>query len=118
MATLKAYSKVNLILKVFPKQGSLPKHKIQSLMVLDKTIYDQITIIPSDRTTITYYLNNSIIKMRDCTVAKTISYLQKIYKTKLNYQISIYKKIPLMSGLGGSATDAASIIVYLLKLND
>ncbi|GHU33613.1 hypothetical protein FACS1894166_09480 [Bacilli bacterium] len=115
MATLKAYSKVNLVLKVFPRGQKEIKHKIHSLMILDKTLYDQITITPSETFSINYYNNNKIISISNCAITKSIIYLQKILKTQLCYQIAVYKQIPLMSGLGGSATDAASVVFYILK---
>ncbi|GHU27033.1 hypothetical protein FACS1894152_2950 [Bacilli bacterium] len=115
MATLKAYGKINLVLKVFPRRQKDAKHKIHSLMILDKTLYDQISITPSETFSITYYNNNKTISINNCVITKSIAYLQNILKTKLCYQIVVYKQIPFMSGLGGSATDAASIILYILK---
>jgi 4-diphosphocytidyl-2C-methyl-D-erythritol kinase len=110
MTKLKAYSKVNLILKVFPQQKHATKHKIHSLFCLNKSLYDDVYIEENNKTNITFKRNNKKIKISKCQIPIAIEYLTKLLKRKINLNIVIHKRIPIMSGLGGSATDVAAII--------
>jgi 4-diphosphocytidyl-2C-methyl-D-erythritol kinase len=110
MTKLKAYAKVNLILKVFPKQKHESKHKIKSLFCLYKPLYDEISIEESTNTNIVYKQNNRSLNLDKTKMFLAIKYLSKLLKKEIHLNIKINKNIPLMSGLGGSATNVASIM--------
>ncbi|MDR0985916.1 MAG: hypothetical protein LBL60_03120 [Mycoplasmataceae bacterium] len=109
---LKAYSKINFILKVYPKTNNNKLHKIQSLMVLNKKFYDEININKSNIDSIVY----NKVKISNCVVKRMLIWFRNRFNINDNYKIKIKKNIPLMSGVGGSATDAAHILKYLLNL--
>lgn len=112
---VKAYSKVNLILKVYKKKQTESKHKIKSLFLLNKTFYDEINIVKSNKLSISYYLESKKTVLKDCLVKKALFYLKNKFQISTNYSIKITKKINIMSGLGGGSSDAASVILYVLK---
>lgn len=112
---IKAYSKVNLVLKVYKKKQTEKKHKIKGLFILDKTFYDEINITESKKLSISYYFNSKKIVLKDCLVKKVLFYLKNKFHISTDYSIKINKKINIMSGLGGGSSDAASVILYVLK---
>jgi 4-diphosphocytidyl-2C-methyl-D-erythritol kinase len=69
---IKAYAKVNLNLKVFLKTNKDTKHKIKSLITIYKHIYDEIFIQPSNKTSVTYLVNNKKITIANDVVSKSI----------------------------------------------
>jgi 4-diphosphocytidyl-2-C-methyl-D-erythritol kinase len=112
---LKAYAKVNLVLKVAPLVATQTKHQIKSLVAIYKHIYDEIFITSNVKNQVQYLVNDKKIKICNDIVQKAISYLQTKFKIKQCYNIEIIKHIPIQSGLGGSATDGARVIRYILK---
>jgi 4-diphosphocytidyl-2C-methyl-D-erythritol kinase len=110
MDKLFAYSKVNFILKVYPKFEQETKHKIHSLFCLYKRLFDEIYIEESNKTTITFKNNTNKIKIDKTKMESVIKFLSNKLKRELALKIIIVKNIPIMSGLGGSATDLAAII--------
>jgi 4-diphosphocytidyl-2C-methyl-D-erythritol kinase len=110
MERLKAYSKVNLILKVFPKLKNESKHRIHSLFCLYQSLYDDIQIEESTTTRIVFIRYNKKINIDSTKILLAIDYLSKLLKRTIFLNIIINKKIPVMAGLGGSATDVATII--------
>jgi len=110
---MKAYSKINLVLKVYKKNKNESKHRIDSFFMLDKKHYDKIKIKSSDHNLISFFdKNKNEIKINNESISKVLVYLNSKFKLNSYYQIRIYKKIPFMSGMGGSATDTATIIRY------
>jgi 4-diphosphocytidyl-2C-methyl-D-erythritol kinase len=107
---MKAYAKVNFILKVFPKTPQETKHKIKSWFCLYPKLYDQVLIRNASKTTIECKYDNQNISINQKPILLVIEYLAKLAKCKINLHIIIHKNIPPMSGLGGSATDIACII--------
>jgi 4-diphosphocytidyl-2C-methyl-D-erythritol kinase len=110
MNKLKAYSKVNLILKVFPKSKKESKHKIHSLFCLHRQLYDEIGIKEDKTNHIIFKKNNKVIDIDKTKILLAIDYLSKLLNRTIHLNIVIDKKIPVMAGLGGSATDVATII--------
>ena len=52
------------------------------------------------------------------TIAKAYSALNQHYELKNNFKISLYKSIPIESGLGGGSSNAATTLITLNKLNN
>jgi 4-diphosphocytidyl-2-C-methyl-D-erythritol kinase len=115
MTKLKAYAKVNLILKVFPKQKYESKHKIISLFCLYKPLYDEICVEESKKTNIVYKQNNRSLNLDKTKMFFAVKYLSELLKKEIHLNIKIQKNIPLMSGLGGSATNVAAVMNWIAK---
>lgn len=113
---IKAYPKVNLCLKVY-KGLVETKHEIDSVMFLYRKIFDTISIKKASEPFILYIENGKEIHIPDCLVERSLKYLQSKHGLDINYQITITKRIPLGSGLGGGSADAAAVINYILKQN-
>lgn len=113
---LKAYSKVNLCLKVF-KPIENDKHKIDSIMFLYKDLFDKIDIKKSSEMFVLYKDHGKQISISDCIVSKALIYLHNKYGFDVNYEITIDKRIPFGAGLGGGSSDAAAVINYVLSQN-
>lgn len=114
---IEAYCKVNLILKVFPRSKAALKHRILSLFVLDKTLFDEVTVSEFGSNCVMYVVDDTKTKLEDCLVIRSIQYLQKKFKVKTCYRVYIKKHIDMMSGLGGGSSDAATVMLYIMKDN-
>lgn len=114
---IKAYSKITLVLQIYKKQKHEIKHKINGVFALYKKMYDEINIKifkNKQEDKIRYYLNNKFIKIQNCSIKKMLVFLRQ--KKQIPYlEITINKKIPICSGLGGSAVDAGAITKYLIE---
>ncbi len=115
---IKSYPKVNLILKVYKRKKTEIKHRIKSLFVLDKSIFDVINIKKSKIFSIKYFLGSKSIQIKNCLIKKSLNYLSEKFGIDVNYEIVVNKSVNLMSGLGGGSSNAANIILYILKHNN
>ncbi|MGL5640552.1 MAG: hypothetical protein ACRDCD_02800 [Mycoplasmoidaceae bacterium] len=114
---IKSYSKVNLFLIVSNKKYN-NLHKIKSLFLLNKDIYDEIEINKSDSLKINYFKNNKKISINNCNVNRILLFIKEKYNVDINFEIKINKKIPIGSGIGGSSSNAAYVAKYILDLNN
>jgi 4-diphosphocytidyl-2-C-methyl-D-erythritol kinase len=114
---LKSYAKINLILKVFKKEGSL--HPILSLM--DKIeLHDKLSLVFNKTGKISVSFKKSKIDLKDNTIYKSLMLLKQETKFKQGIHVEVIKNIPLASGLGGGSSNAAVVLSYVnkkLKLN-
>ena len=115
---IKSFSKVNLFLKVLKKNRD-KLHNIQSNTVL-VNLYDQIEIKKinekKDKINFTGRFKENV-KKKDNSIIRSLNLLRSnnlIDKTN-RYKITINKKIPVFSGLGGGTSNAFYIIKYFLK---
>ncbi len=113
MATIKAYAKVNLCLLIGKKKDGL--HKVKSIFSLYKDLYDEIEIKEAKSTKIKYFKNKKELLIQDCIISKAISFLNKKFNLKKEYEITVKKNIPIGSGLGGGSSDAGAVIRYIIN---
>lgn len=109
---LKAYAKVNLILKVNNKLDS-GYHNLQMINAFID-LYDEIDITEYDQD-IVEYKNVDIDKSEDIVI-KGLTLLKKLYNIEKCYKIKITKNIPVASGMAGGSSDVAAVIKYLCSL--
>ncbi|MGL5591728.1 MAG: hypothetical protein ACRDCF_03300 [Mycoplasmoidaceae bacterium] len=114
---IKSYSKVNLFLIVSNKKYK-DLHKIKSLFLLNRDIYDEIEINKSDSLKINYFKENKKISINNCNVNRILLFIKEKYYIDINFDIRINKKIPIGSGIGGSSSNAAYVAKYILDLNN
>lgn len=108
---LKAFAKVNLILKITNK-NEFGYHNLQ--MINSKIdIYDEIEIVDYDKDIVEY--QNISINKEDDIVLKALTLFKEEYCIKDSYKIIINKNIPVGAGMGGGSSDVACIIKYLSK---
>lgn len=110
---LKAYAKVNLILKVINKEEN-GYHNLQMINTLIN-IYDEIEIKPNNLTKDTLSFKNTHLTSKDDLVLKVLLEFKKMYGIKECFDIAITKYIPIGAGLGGGSSDVACIIDYLCE---
>ena len=109
--TENAYAKINLTLEVI-KRRSDGYHEISSVMQT-VNLYDLITVQHSDK--LELYVDGGVGTSNNI-VFRAGQLLQAITGTKLGAKISLYKNIPISSGLGGGSSDAAATLRALNKL--
>ncbi len=109
---IKSYAKINLALHIVGKNKFL--HKIESIIAFID-LFDLIFIkkIKSKKHTVIFNGRFSKNISKDNTVTKLLSILdkKKLLKDK-KFHITINKKIPNKSGLGGGSMNAARILKY------
>lgn len=112
---LRAYAKVNLILKVLGKKEN-GYHLLQMLNgKID--IYDEIEITKNSFQYDTLkYKNSTLDETKDDLVLKCMNKIKQRYNIKDNFNVVITKNIPIGAGLGGGSSDAACVVRYLLNL--
>ena len=111
-------AKINLDLRVFPKDEKTGYHNIKSIMQTIN-LYDFITLEIKEGTGISISGTSDEIPYNEnnlCYKAADI-FLKKINK---DYSINIYieKNIPVCAGLAGGSTDAAGVLFGLNKILD
>ena len=115
---IKSFSKINLFLKVL-KKNKKNLHNIQSNTILIN-LYDEIRIqkINKNKDQINFIgrFKKDIYK-KDNSIIKALDLLRKnkLIHKKHRYKITINKKIPVFSGLGGGTSNAFFLINYFLK---
>lgn len=114
---IKAFCKINIGLNIDDKEYKYTsKHKIKSIFLLYKDLYDEIEIFENNfKDEINYFKNKTKILYENCLVQKTLNYLRNKNLINKYYKVNIIKNIPIKSGLGGGSSDAATIIKYLIK---
>ena len=118
--SLKSYSKINLFLSVGKKIKGSHLHNIQSLVFLIN-IYDKIKIQKNNqlkKDEVKFYGKfSSFIKKKNNSISKSFELLRRkgYIKEDNFYKVSVYKRIPVFSGLGGGSSNSAVIAKFFLK---
>ena len=108
---IKSYSKINLTLKVNPKNRN-GLHEIQSFYCLID-LFDKITINKIKRNKDQISFRGAHAKLINKNNNSVYNLLKKLRKLKLIssfYSIKVTKNIPVFSGLGGGTSNAAFIL--------
>ena len=118
---IKSYCKINLSLRVLKKLNN-GFHNIQSTAVL-VNLHDEITVktIKKKYDIITFngkFKKDVNIKKNSIINVLRLLRSKNLIKKNTFYKISINKKIPVFSGLGGGTSNAAFLIKYFVKKND
>lgn len=111
MITLKAPAKVNLFLAIHEKDAN-GYHEIETVFARVPELADAIHLEPAEQLTIEFIPSEGI-DPSDNTLTKAIHLLQARTGKQFNYKITVHKKIPPRSGLGGASSDSASLLLHL-----
>ncbi|MCM1260836.1 MAG: 4-(cytidine 5'-diphospho)-2-C-methyl-D-erythritol kinase [Prevotella sp.] len=109
---LKAYAKVNLILRVV---GKNEKHYHLLQMLNAKiTLYDEIVIEKNDRQEDTLRFQGApLTPEKDNLILRVLAFFKNKYHIQDAFDIVIIKQIPIGAGVGGGSADVAAILKYL-----
>ena len=116
-ASLKAYAKVNLYLKVIKKLKN-KYHEIETLFCFCD-IYDQIFVSSNARKNKIIFSGRFSrgINTNNNTILKLLSILKKYPKfCNYKFKIKIVKNIPHGSGFGGGSSDVAALLTFFNKI--
>lgn len=110
----KAYSKINISLKV-DKKDENGYHKIESLMI-PLSLHDsiEITKLPNGSHTFITCDNFALYAEKYNIVTKAIQLLRDKTGFRDHLRVTIYKRIFIAGGLGGGSSDAAAVLIALI----
>lgn len=111
MTLLKAPAKVNLFLAIHDKDAS-GYHEIETVFARVPELADELILEPAEQLTVIFEPAYDI-DPKDNSIVKAIELLHARTGKQFNFNIKVHKKIPPRSGLGGGASDAASLLLHL-----
>lgn len=116
MNKLQAYAKINLNLHILPnklKNGLYPVRYINCQI----NLFDEIIIKNTKNKIILVHNNKSLPKNEDNLIYKAALLVKNEAKNNtLGVKINLIKRIPLRGGFGGGSSDAAIIMLSLIKI--
>lgn len=116
MIKLKAYAKINLNLHLLPNKlnsGLYPVKYINTQI----NLFDEILIKKTKKNIDLKYKNPQLPKIEENLIYKAAILIKKEAKNEnLGAKIQLIKNIPLRGGFGGGSSDAAIIILSLIKI--
>tara|TARA_B100001029_G_scaffold168432_1_gene162492 strand:- start:431 stop:1291 length:861 start_codon:yes stop_codon:yes gene_type:complete len=116
---LKSYSKINLFLNIWNKSKKTKLHNLYSI-IFKTDLHDKIKVKKifkqNDVIIFSGIFSKQVNKSKN-SISQSLFILRKkgFLKKNPKYQIKIEKKIPVFSGLGGSSSNASTLIKYFLK---
>jgi 4-diphosphocytidyl-2-C-methyl-D-erythritol kinase len=108
MRTLTCPAKVNLFLAVRSKDSS-GYHEIETVLARAPELFDEIEIEAADD----FSFHCDSLPGQSNSVVQAVRLLETHTGRTFSYKITLRKNIPPRSGLGGGASDAAAILLYL-----
>ena len=104
-------AKINLFLWIHPEDHT-GYHPLDTVFVRTEQFQDKLHIEPNNTFTLTCS-DSSVPCDESNTVTQAIRHLESHAGRPFNYKIHIEKEIPVMAGLGGGSSNAASVLVFL-----
>ena len=122
----KSPSKINLFLKIVNYDEDKRLHEIETVYIPLEDIYDNIIIESSNKFKISYFSDycdiNNLISPKNDLCTKSIDLYFQHNRINFLFDVKICKNIPIISGMGGGSSNAASILLILnhmyKKFND
>lgn len=113
---VKAFGKINLTLEILNKKAD-GYHNIKSLMI-PLAIHDTIEIKLLKNSTESFVTCDALELHGDRfnLVTMAVDLLREKYKFKEQFRITIYKRLFISAGLGGGSSNAAAVILGIVKL--
>lgn len=122
MIKISAPAKINLCLDILEKDES-GYHEIQTVFHELPNLADELEIYKtkeSDNTSIVHApqntYSNHLITQENNLAHKALKLLKNDQRISTNIAITIHKRIPIASGLGGASSDAAAVLKALNEL--
>ncbi|MFA5008771.1 MAG: 4-(cytidine 5'-diphospho)-2-C-methyl-D-erythritol kinase [Candidatus Omnitrophota bacterium] len=107
-------AKINLYLNILGKYPS-GFHKIESIAERI-SLFDELTITPAKHNSIKIFCNKKNLENCENLCVKAAKLLKKKYKINCGFNIRLFKRIPIGSGLGGGSSNAALTILAINEL--
>lgn len=113
---LRSYAKINLGLHILAKRPD-GYHEVRTALQT-VGLHDRLTIQHIEQQRIRFQSNSPELDPADNLVVRAIQLFQQRTKILGGFQVSLEKRIPLGSGLGGGSSNAAVTLLGLCKLFD
>ncbi|MDR2100724.1 MAG: 4-(cytidine 5'-diphospho)-2-C-methyl-D-erythritol kinase [Campylobacteraceae bacterium] len=117
---IKSYAKINIFLKITGWRDGY--HEIISRFVRVDELYDEMEFLPKQFNAKGFELKGKFnCELRNNTIYKSYELLRSVADTKkmddffAEHFLSVNKKIPSGSGLGGGSSNAAAFLLYVNK---
>ncbi|MCF8260381.1 MAG: 4-(cytidine 5'-diphospho)-2-C-methyl-D-erythritol kinase [Melioribacteraceae bacterium] len=112
---LKSIAKINVGLKVLRKRDD-GFHDLQTLFYPVKSLYDDILIAKSKK--FQFRTNIAELNTEENLIVKAVKMIESQLNIKFDVEISCKKSIPQGAGLAGGSSNAATVLLGLIKLFD
>ena len=116
MSPFKTVAKINLFLNVLEK-GADGYHQLDSLFVPVHSLYDELTIKPSEY----MQINSSCLKVSQNETNlcwQAVQRFNDVAGKSTLWSINLQKNIPIGGGLGGGSSNCAGVLNYLNQYYD
>lgn len=112
--TLKAPAKINLHLGVHDELDERRYHRVDSIMCA-VALYDVVTVSPADALSVGMDVDCGVDPEHNTCYQAALKMGER-FGREPRVRISVEKRIPAQSGLGGSSSDAAAVLLGLCEL--
>ncbi|MEX1052254.1 MAG: 4-(cytidine 5'-diphospho)-2-C-methyl-D-erythritol kinase [Patescibacteria group bacterium] len=118
MVSLKSYGKINLNIHILPKKLSSGLYPVK-YVICQIDLYDEIYIENINNKILLTSNDKKLPKTEKNLAYKAAVLLKEEVKNKsLGAKIKIIKNIPIKAGFGGGSSNAASVLLSLIKIWD
>lgn len=104
-------AKINLYLNILKRYPS-GFHKIESI-VERISLFDEITVSAIKQKEIKFFCNKRNLVNKKNLCVRVASLLQSKFKINHGFEVNLFKKIPVGSGMGGGSSNAAAMILAI-----
>jgi 4-diphosphocytidyl-2-C-methyl-D-erythritol kinase len=108
MSALQCPAKVNLFLAIRGKDAS-GYHEIETVLARVPELFDELVLEPAEK----FEFHCDTLPAEKNSVVQAHRLLEEKTGRPLHYKITLHKNIPPRSGLGGAASDAAALLLYM-----
>jgi 4-diphosphocytidyl-2-C-methyl-D-erythritol kinase len=107
---LRSPAKINITLDILGKDEKHGKHFVNTILYRDDALFDEIELVSTNSSENSLLCDHPDVPIDGNTILRALELLKVT-----GWQVTLNKKIPVQSGLGGGSSNAASILKFFGK---